>query len=156
MTETENSLSMITKAGVPSNKVLVGIASYGRSFKVAEPGCTGPRCRFVGIGEKHESAAKLGKCTKTAGYLSDYEIRQIIGEYDDPENWSADEDMVAENPYMFQRASSRVGMMKPLSLTYLSTERRNGSPGWTQRPSARALSYIKSSISAAYPTGLLT
>ena len=100
MTETENSLSMITKAGVPSNKVLVGVASYGRSFKMAEPGCTGPRCRFVGIGEKHESAAKPGMCTKTAGYLSDYEIRQIIREYNDPEDWSADEDMIAENPHM--------------------------------------------------------
>lgn len=32
-TETLNSLSMITKAGVPSHKILVGVTSYGRSFQ---------------------------------------------------------------------------------------------------------------------------
>ena len=36
LTETINSLAMITKAGVPSNKVVVGVASYGRSFKMAQ------------------------------------------------------------------------------------------------------------------------
>lgn len=80
-TETENALSMITKAGVPSNKILVGISSYGRSFKMAEQGCTGPMCRFVGVGSKYESAALPGECTETAGYLSEFEIREIIGMY---------------------------------------------------------------------------
>lgn len=28
------SLSMITKAGAPANKVFVGVSSYGRSFKM--------------------------------------------------------------------------------------------------------------------------
>lgn len=32
LTETINSLSMITKAGVPSSQVVVGVTSYGRSF----------------------------------------------------------------------------------------------------------------------------
>ncbi|KAK4146129.1 glycoside hydrolase superfamily [Dichotomopilus funicola] len=38
-TQTENALSMMTKAGVPSYKVFVGISSYGRSFKMAKPEC---------------------------------------------------------------------------------------------------------------------
>lgn len=31
-TETHTALSMITKAGVPSNKIVVGVTSYGRAF----------------------------------------------------------------------------------------------------------------------------
>lgn len=39
---------MITKAGVPSNKVIVGVTSYGRSFQMVDPSCTGPDCLFTG------------------------------------------------------------------------------------------------------------
>lgn len=74
MTETLISLAMITKAGVPSNKVLVGVSSYGRSFQMASAGCTGPSCKFTGPG----SGAKKGPCTDTAGYISNAEIRQIV------------------------------------------------------------------------------
>lgn len=35
---------MITKAGVPSGRVVVGVASYGRSFKMAKAGCDGVSC----------------------------------------------------------------------------------------------------------------
>jgi len=73
-TETENALSMITKAGVPSNKIIVGVTSYGRSFRMVEPGCTGPECKYIGP----ESGARRGFCTGTPGYLSDAEINQII------------------------------------------------------------------------------
>ncbi|KFY83394.1 hypothetical protein V500_10074, partial [Pseudogymnoascus sp. VKM F-4518 (FW-2643)] len=48
LTETINALSMITKAGVASNKIVVGVTSYGRSFKMAQAGCTGPECLFTG------------------------------------------------------------------------------------------------------------
>jgi GH18 family chitinase len=34
-TETMTAMSMITKAGMPTNKVIMGVASYGRSFKMA-------------------------------------------------------------------------------------------------------------------------
>ena len=47
-TETLDALSMITKAGVTTNKIAVGVASYGRSFKGTTAGCTGPMCTFVG------------------------------------------------------------------------------------------------------------
>lgn len=55
---------MITKAGVPTYMITVGVSSYGRSFKMTESGCTGPMCTFVGP----DSAAALGECTQTAGY----------------------------------------------------------------------------------------
>lgn len=68
---------MITKAGVPSNKVLVGVSSYGRSFQMVDPSCTGPNCLFTG--DRHTSYARKGRCTDTGGYLANAEIGEIKG-----------------------------------------------------------------------------
>ncbi|RYO90016.1 hypothetical protein DL762_002911 [Monosporascus cannonballus] len=76
-TETIGALTMITKAGIPSNKVLVGVSSYGRSFQMADPSCTGPNCLFTG--DRHTSYARKGRCTDTGGYLSNTEIDEIKG-----------------------------------------------------------------------------
>ncbi|KAI9467480.1 class V chitinase-like protein, partial [Coemansia mojavensis] len=73
ITETWNSLSMITKAGVPSNKVVPGIAFYGRSFQQVDPSCSGPSCKFTGPA----SGATPGVCTGTPGVLSTYEFTNI-------------------------------------------------------------------------------
>jgi GH18 family chitinase len=75
-TETKDALSMITKAGVPSNKVVVGIASYGRSFKMEQAGCDSEMCKFTGSASV--SNANKGRCTDTGGYISNAEIREII------------------------------------------------------------------------------
>ncbi|KAL4879465.1 hypothetical protein BJY04DRAFT_220061 [Aspergillus karnatakaensis] len=75
-TETYNALAMVTKAGVPSRKVFCGIASYGRSFKMAKSGCTGPLCKFTGTNK--ESDAAKGVCTDEAGYIASAEIREIM------------------------------------------------------------------------------
>jgi GH18 family chitinase len=72
--ETYNTLAMITKAGVPSDKITVGIASYGRQFKMTDPSCTGRTCTFVGP----ESGATRGRCTDTPEYISLAEINEII------------------------------------------------------------------------------
>ncbi|KAJ5751129.1 class v protein [Penicillium manginii] len=37
ITETMNALSMVTKAGVPSKQLIVGVSSYGRSFGMTTP-----------------------------------------------------------------------------------------------------------------------
>ncbi|CAG8961706.1 hypothetical protein HYFRA_00006246 [Hymenoscyphus fraxineus] len=76
LTETRNSLAIITKAGVPNNKVFVGEASYGRSFHMASDGCWGPMCDFTG--SRTQSDANAGRCTKTGGYLSNAELIEII------------------------------------------------------------------------------
>jgi GH18 family chitinase len=76
LTETKQSLAMITKAGVPGHKVIVGITSYGRSYNMAEAGCWGPGCVYTGTREN--SHAKKGKCTGTAGYIADAEIEDIV------------------------------------------------------------------------------
>ncbi|KAL2799896.1 glycoside hydrolase superfamily [Aspergillus keveii] len=66
--------SHVTKAGVPRNKVAVGVASYGRSFTMSEPGCTRPECTFVGP----ESTALPGPCTGIVGLISNAEIEDLI------------------------------------------------------------------------------
>lgn len=76
LTETRQSLAMITKAGVPGRKIVVGVTSYGRSFKMANAGCWGPDCLFTG--DRSNSDAKKGKCTGTAGYVADAEIGEIM------------------------------------------------------------------------------
>ncbi|KAK2782279.1 hypothetical protein FQN53_000095 [Emmonsiellopsis sp. PD_33] len=77
LTETLTALSMITKAGVPANKVLVGISSYGRSFRMSDSTCTGPDCTFTGT--SNSSDAYRGPCTDTGGYISNAELEDIIG-----------------------------------------------------------------------------
>jgi chitinase len=79
ITETTTSLAMITKAGVEASKVIVGVASYGRSFHMKDYGCDGPMCRFTGSAT--ESEALPGRCTETSGYISNAEIREIIANY---------------------------------------------------------------------------
>ncbi|KAI5859516.1 glycoside hydrolase superfamily [Durotheca rogersii] len=74
LTETKTALSLITKAGVPSNKVVVGVSSYGRSFVMTAADCWTEQCTFAGP----DAGGYAGPCTNTPGYLSDYEIGQIV------------------------------------------------------------------------------
>ncbi|KAK1826535.1 hypothetical protein QBC39DRAFT_396776 [Podospora conica] len=76
LTETKQGLALITKAGVPGSKVVVGVTSYGRSFNMAQAGCWGPGCAYTGT--RLESHATPGRCTGTGGYLADAEIAEII------------------------------------------------------------------------------
>ncbi|KAM7212489.1 hypothetical protein V8F06_012111 [Rhypophila decipiens] len=77
LTETKLSLAMITKAGVPGRKVVVGVTSYGRTYKMASAGCWGPKCQY--LGDRLNSPAKAGVCTGTGGYIADAEIGEIVG-----------------------------------------------------------------------------
>jgi GH18 family chitinase len=74
LTETKQSLAMITKAGVQANKVVVGVASYGRSFEMTDSSCHTPDCTFTGP----DSGATPGNCTATAGYISNVELAEIL------------------------------------------------------------------------------
>ncbi|KAJ5712456.1 glycoside hydrolase [Penicillium malachiteum] len=76
LTETGYALSMVTKGGAQTNKLMVGVASYGRSFEMTTANCTGPDCFYTGP----DSGATPGRCTATAGYISNAEINEIISE----------------------------------------------------------------------------
>lgn len=86
VTETYYTLAMITKAGVPTNRIAVGVSSYGRSFKMAQAGCTGPLCEFTANAD-NTSQAQPGECTNTAGYISNAEINRIISVNDGVKSW---------------------------------------------------------------------
>ncbi|RYP70405.1 hypothetical protein DL771_005526 [Monosporascus sp. 5C6A] len=86
-TETEYSLAMATKAGVPANKIIIGMALYGRSFPMSQAGCWGPDCTFTGP----ESGAAPGRCTGTAGYISNFEIREMLATRSDIHRYSDDD-----------------------------------------------------------------
>jgi hypothetical protein len=55
--------------------VVVGILLYGRSFKIAEAGCTGLDCFF--LGDNRTSYTAEGVYTGTQGYISNVEIQGI-------------------------------------------------------------------------------
>ncbi|KAL4816487.1 glycoside hydrolase superfamily [Aspergillus spinulosporus] len=78
LTETEWALSMITKAGVPRNAITIGVASYGRTFKMADADCIRPECKFTGP----QTAAIPGMCTKTPGIIAIAEIEALMIEGD--------------------------------------------------------------------------
>lgn len=78
-TETDNALAMLTKVGVKSKQIVVGVTSYGRSFRMADQNCSGPFCTF--LGGKSDSRAYEARCTQTAGYISNAEITEIINNH---------------------------------------------------------------------------
>lgn len=54
----------------PSSKLNLGLAAYGRSFKLSDPACTTPGCGFTAGGS-------AGSCTKAEGTLSYAEIVEM-------------------------------------------------------------------------------
>ncbi|KAJ5634467.1 hypothetical protein N7528_002309 [Penicillium herquei] len=71
LTETMWALAMITKAGVATNQVMVGVSSYGRSFHMTEAGCSASDCTW-------DTGGAAGPCTDTVGYISNAEINSIL------------------------------------------------------------------------------
>ncbi|KAI9352033.1 glycoside hydrolase [Obelidium mucronatum] len=57
--------SLVTHAKFPKNKLLLGLAFYGRSYKLTDPAsCNGIGCSFVKGGN-----AYAGACSQTSGYV---------------------------------------------------------------------------------------
>lgn len=73
-TETEYALAMITKAGVPANKIAVGIASYGRSFGMEDPTCT-VLTVFLQAPIQPQPRATA---RRSSGYISQAELEQLV------------------------------------------------------------------------------
>ncbi|RKL01467.1 hypothetical protein BFJ71_g5244 [Fusarium oxysporum] len=78
LTETKSSLAMVTKAGVEARKLVVGVSSYGRSFKMSSARCKGPMCTFTGP----ESGAAKGSLSK--------DLSVAVKDYDDKFKWYVD------------------------------------------------------------------
>lgn len=59
-----------------SSDIVVGVPSYGRSFGMADPACTGPDCHFTG--SNTSSTAAEGRCTRVGGMIANAEIYEIL------------------------------------------------------------------------------
>ena len=66
-------MDLLWRAGVKSNKVVLGQGWYGRSFTLADPSCDTPNgaCKFTG-------GANKGPCSAASGILDYQEISDII------------------------------------------------------------------------------
>ncbi|KAF2280023.1 glycoside hydrolase [Westerdykella ornata] len=73
ISEINTGLTPLWFAGINPAKVNLGLAYYGRTFTLADSGCSGVGCGF-------RSAGKAGKCTNFRGVLSNLEIQDLIRE----------------------------------------------------------------------------
>lgn len=73
LTEIEDGLDLLWRAGVEPEKVVLGLGWYGRSFTLANTACNIPNgvCTFAEGGNP-------GECTNSAGTLTNAEINRII------------------------------------------------------------------------------
>ena len=73
LTEIDLGLDLLWRAGVNSDKVVLGQGWYGRSFTLESPSCSIPNgaCKFSG-------PADAGPCSNAAGILDLQEIKDIV------------------------------------------------------------------------------
>lgn len=66
-----DSAKLYVKAGVDLKNVNLGLAWYGRTYKLLDSTCTGYGCDMTGGGEK-------GKCTGESGVLAGFEVTDLL------------------------------------------------------------------------------
>lgn len=71
LTEIDEGLSLLWRAGVSAANVVLGLGFYGRSFTLSDPSCTAPWCGFT-------QGGKAGECSAASGILTAAEISRII------------------------------------------------------------------------------
>ncbi|KAJ5901541.1 CAZyme family GH18 [Penicillium taxi] len=84
LTEINDGLSLLWRAGVDSSKVVLGLGWYGRSFTLADSSCTTPNgvCQFT-------TGGNVGECTKSSGTLSNAEIKRLLAAGTGTESYDA-------------------------------------------------------------------
>jgi chitinase len=73
LTDINNALDLLWRNKIKSEKVVYGMAFYGRSFTLSNPSCSEPGCTF-------DSGGNAGKCSNTAGILLNPEIQPIFND----------------------------------------------------------------------------
>lgn len=72
-TEIDKGLTPLWFDGVDPSKIVMGLAYYGRTQKLADASCGKMGCSFV-----PGQGGAPGSCTNAAGILSNREIKRII------------------------------------------------------------------------------
>lgn len=73
ITEIEKNLRPLWFDQVDPSKINLGLAYYGRTYKLSDPSCGSMGCGFVS-----EVAGAPGQCTAFSGVLSNREIKAMI------------------------------------------------------------------------------
>jgi chitinase len=73
MTDIQEGLDLLWRNDIDPDKVVFGMSYYSRSFQLANPGCSEPKCIVASAGE-------AGTCSNTVGVLLHAEIQDIIKE----------------------------------------------------------------------------
>jgi len=84
--------------GLSANKLLMGMATYGRGWKLTDPSCTGTRCPTNG-------ACSAGPNTELPGYLAYFEIENMVNNGQATKHWD-DERKV---PYVVTSQNEWIG-----------------------------------------------
>lgn len=71
MTEIKEAAELLWRVGVKPEQVVMGFGFYGRSFRLEDPDCSKPGCRFKGD-------ARPGSCSSTSGIMMYYEIQALL------------------------------------------------------------------------------
>ncbi|KAL2809321.1 glycoside hydrolase superfamily [Aspergillus granulosus] len=71
LTKIKNSMDLLWRNDIDPRKVVMGMAFYGRTFTLADPGCTEPGCTY-------RSGGNAGGCSQTVGFLLNSEIQDTI------------------------------------------------------------------------------
>ncbi|KAF2855740.1 glycoside hydrolase family 18 protein, partial [Plenodomus tracheiphilus IPT5] len=71
LTEINGALDLLWRNDISPEKVVYGMAFYGRSFTLNSPSCSQPKCTFA-------SGGNAGECSNTVGVLLNPEIQDII------------------------------------------------------------------------------
>ncbi|KXH60486.1 glycosyl hydrolase family 18 [Colletotrichum salicis] len=82
LTEIKHGLDLLWRNGVPANKVNLGLAFYGRTYKLEDPDCDTPGCPFADPGTAGQcsvgAAFAFLEAHGTGGYMSYQDIEYTI------------------------------------------------------------------------------
>jgi chitinase len=78
--------------GVPAEKIVLGMPTYGRAFKEAESSA---------VGSMSKGNAAPGRCTDAAGMLSYFEVKELLDAGKLKPSW----DDAAQVPYAYDSSS---------------------------------------------------
>lgn len=134
-TETHEAMVMITKAGVEARQIVIGVSSYGRSFRMRDGSCSGPECTYTG--DKSHSMAYSAPCTATPGYIANVEIDDVIsthGNYSIVQSYvDRDSDsniLMYGNPGTVDWVAYMAGDLKASRIHWIESLNFGGSSDW--------------------------
>ncbi|KAJ3143997.1 hypothetical protein HDU89_000962 [Geranomyces variabilis] len=87
-TNVSNALSMATRVGVTTDKLVLGISTHGRAVKLTDQTCEGLSCDYEDPSKSNDGPK--GNCSNVPGFHSFYEIDKIAIEFAADDDYDVD------------------------------------------------------------------